>query len=128
MKIAIPSDDGIHMAEHFGRAKYFVVYESDGDKVGSKEVRGNAHSWHHTGNHDADGCNGHGGDHQELVDALYDCNVIICHGIGRKALEVLVRKGIEPLLTNDDLTPEQAANAYLAGNLKTGASPCGCGH
>ena len=127
MKIAVPSDDGINMAQHFGRAKYFVIYENDGAKIVSKEVRGNAHSWEHAGHHNEE-CGGGSDDHEDLLTALGGCQVVICHGIGRVAMRVLEKGGIKSILTDDDLSPEQAVRAYLAGNLRSGNDPCGCNH
>ena len=127
MKIAVPSDDGINMAQHFGRAKYFIIYENAGGKITNKEVRGNAHSWNHPGQHNAE-CGDGSDDHEDLLAALGGCQVVICHGMGRIAMKVLEKGGIKSILTDDDLSPEQAVRAYLAGDLKSGNDPCGCNH
>ncbi len=36
MKIAIPSDDQVHIAGHFGRTRGFLIYDVNGNKINEK--------------------------------------------------------------------------------------------
>ena len=57
-RIAVATTDGVSLSQHFGQSKGFVVFEVDGTKIISSEVRTNQDTPHNEGicNH---------GDHQQ---------------------------------------------------------------
>jgi predicted Fe-Mo cluster-binding NifX family protein len=87
VKIAVPTNDGAALSEHFGRSAAFLVFEIDGAQIKSREMRENQP--HHAGSHEdcQHGSGGHGGghDHGAIVSLLADCDVVLCGGMGRRA-------------------------------------------
>ena len=59
-----------------------------------------------------------------MVDAIQDCQVVLCRGMGWRAAQELVRRGINPLVIQDELTPRQAVQKYLAGELTPAQGFC----
>ena len=53
------------------------------------------------------------------MEMLEGCRAVICGGIGQGAYDSLVRNGIEPVVTPETITIEDAVAQYLAGTLKT---------
>ncbi len=129
-KIAVPSNDGTNISEHFGMSPTFVVFETENGAIVGKETRGNAQEQHEPGE-----CHGagehnptHGHNHAGMAEVLKDCETILCRGMGRRAAESLKEYGIVPLLVQTELPAEEAVLAYLAGSLPTGGSFCHCQH
>ena len=50
-KIAVATNDNVLVAGHVGRCKAFLIYETDGSKIISKEIRENSFT-HHSPNSD----------------------------------------------------------------------------
>ena len=127
-KIAVPSDDGIFIAAHFGRSASFVVFEIENGRIARKEVRANGAGAQHgecdgSGAHHAD----HGRDHHATMgETLRDCDAILCGGMGRRAAEALKAFGVEPLIVETELPAEQAVEDYLSGALPASAEFCRC--
>ncbi len=131
MKIAVASADGRMLSSHFGRSACFVVFEVADGKIISREERTNSftafgkgectdpdHHHHHDGHHS----------HADVVNALSDCEVLLCGGMGRRAAEELSARGIRPLIVEADLPAESAVTAYLSGSLKAAGTFCACSH
>lgn len=126
MRIAIPSDDGIKMAAHTGRARGFVIYDINKDQVVKLDYRSNTYTAHAKGQ-----CNGestekqHGHhDHGELLDALHDCQVMIARGMGPRLVMDLSRRNIDVVFCDQDVAGE-AAEQFAAGDLvSTGKNRC----
>ncbi len=135
-KIAVPSDDGVSIAGHFGRCASFIVFETDESKVMGKEVRANGQGGGHHGEchgaeghgHDHGHSHGHGHNHASMAEVLQDCEAILCRGMGWRAAEALQATGIQPLMVQTDLPAQEAVEAYLAGALATGDGFCRCHH
>jgi len=130
MKIAIASADGVTLSPHFGRSTCFIVFEVSDGKVIGREVRDNTHTAFAKGE-----CSGaearHGAgehSHAAVVNALRDCQVVLCGGMGWRAAEELKANGIQALVVEGQAAPEEAVAAYLAGNLKRTGSFCRCQH
>ncbi len=129
-RIAVPSDDEIFIAAHFGRSAFFLVFETEDGKVVRKEVRANGQSGgqpgdcHGAGEHDP----AHGHDHATMGEVLQDCEAILCGGMGWRAAEALKAFGIEPLMVQTELPAQEAVEAWLAGTLATGTGFCRCHH
>ncbi|MCZ7557266.1 MAG: NifB/NifX family molybdenum-iron cluster-binding protein [Bacteroidia bacterium] len=142
MKIAIASDDGIHVAGHAGRSEGFVVMEYDGHAVTQREYRtspmpGHVHAGEHHpdahGHHHAhaDTVSGsqhmhrHGGDfsdahaqkHARIRAALAGCDILICGGMGHRLQTDLHQAGITVRLTTLG-NVEDAFQAWRDGRLE----------
>jgi predicted Fe-Mo cluster-binding NifX family protein len=117
------------IAGHFGRCGFFVIFEASPAGVVEVERRANANSHHHV--HGDCGGRDHEGaadGHQSFLAALHDCTVVICRGMGRRAVADLAARGIAPAIVSEDLTARQAAEMYATGALKfAGDSSC-CSH
>jgi predicted Fe-Mo cluster-binding NifX family protein len=122
MKIAVVSDDGTTISQHFGRAMFYVVSTVEGGKVVSKEKRPKA--GHHTfaaqEQHPAG--QPHGFDaasqakHRSMADTIADCQVLLAGGMGRGAYESLKSFNIKPVITDvGDI--DQAVQLYVDGKL-----------
>ncbi len=98
MKIAFITDDGKTISRHFGRAQYYLVLEIEDGEVINREMRDKLGHFHfvneedhheHVHNHGDNG--GHGMDagshqkHTQMANAISDCEVIICGGMGMGA-------------------------------------------
>ena len=47
MRIAVPTNDGTSISEHFGRSAAFLVFETENAQIKSREVRANAAQHQH---------------------------------------------------------------------------------
>ena len=114
-KIAIATEDGVHISAHFGRAPYFEVLTLDGGEIVARERR---EKTHHQGSHDHahPEQGGHDTHASSMVDAVRDCTVIIAGGMGKPAYASIQAANLTPLLT-DIREIESAALAYAAGKL-----------
>ena len=124
MKIAVVSDDGSNISQHFGRAQTYVVLTAEDGKIISKETR--AKAGHHTfaGGQHPETAPGerHGfdagarGRHAAMVQNIDDCQVVIAGGMGWGAHGNLKSRGIEAVITDvDDI--EKAVTLYIEGKL-----------
>jgi len=120
-KIAIATDDNQTVAGHVGRCRAFLIFETDGAKILNTEVRENLFT-HHRQNENSENENGHhhGGEHahghQNLVEGLKDCEVVIFSHGGWRLIEDLKANNITPILTNEKIA-ERAILKYLKGEL-----------
>ncbi len=122
MKVAVVSDDGTTVSQHFGRAMFYVVSTVEDGKVLSREKRPKA--GHHTfGPHgEHHGEERHGFDaasqakHRSMADTIVDCQVLLAGGMGRGAYESLKSYNIKPVVTDvEDI--DQAVQLYVDGKL-----------
>ncbi len=106
MKIAVASDDKVTVRKgHFGEARYYLVFEADGDKILTEEVRENPYF-------------GDEHEHQrakKILPLVQDCDVLIGRSMGRHSVPNLVAKGKTPLLSLLNGVTE-SVEAYLAGD------------
>lgn len=124
MKIAFITEDGITISQHFGRAPYYLVLTiEDGkiihremrDKMGHREFHNRPHeNDQHTGSHGTDPSSHH--KHASMAEAIADCKVIICGGMGMGAYQSMLRLNIQPLVT-DMRDIDAAAQAFIDGKL-----------
>ncbi|XUX00527.1 MAG: NifB/NifX family molybdenum-iron cluster-binding protein [Dehalogenimonas sp.] len=124
MKIAVASDDGLNLSQHFGRAAYYIVYTIENDKVASKEVREKVGHHSFIEGPGAKSCHDHGqhgehgmdidsqNKHRSMLSAAEDCEYIVAGHMGGGAFHSMVEKGIEPLLTNIK-DPDEVIKAIL---------------
>lgn len=120
MKIAVPTDDGNRIAEHFGRAQSFLIFTVEEGKVLARDVleSRSPHTEDNTGHSH--------GECAWFMPSLEGSDVIISRGMGRKAMAYFNEAGIKPVFT-DLQNAEEAVQAYANGTLKECAQP-DCGH
>lgn len=127
MKIAVVTDDGSTISQHFGRATKYAVYDIEEGKVLSKELRDKAghhtfqqegHEHHHDHHHEhGHGMDAHSADkHAQMVASITDCEVLLCRGMGRGAFLSMEQAGIKPLQVDFHFI-EEAIRALLAGEI-----------
>jgi transcriptional regulator with XRE-family HTH domain/predicted Fe-Mo cluster-binding NifX family protein len=125
MKIAIITDDGKSISQHFGRAPYYLVLTIEDGKITNREMRDKMghnqfNSQPHAEEHEhgeAHGCGAGSHDkHVSMAEAIADCKVLLCGGMGMGAYNSMVQLNITPVVTNlSDL--DQAAQAFIDGKL-----------
>lgn len=122
MKIAVVTDDGTTVCQHFGRAMFYIVSTVEGGQVMGREKRPKA--GHHTfGPHEQHhGEEKHGFDaasqarHRSMAEPIADCQVLLAGGMGRGAYESLKSYSIEPVVTDvEDI--DRAVRLYVDGKL-----------
>ncbi len=127
MKIAIVSEDGVTISQHFGRAPFYVVVTVENGKIVSHETRnklGHAHfsGLHEQQSHETDP-RGHGFDpaaqnrQAQMAAAILDCEVLLVRGMGMGAYESMKQANIR-LIVTDVANIDEAVQEYLAGRLK----------
>lgn len=103
-KIAFPTDDGVTICPHFGRAQFYVVVtlnEPDAPQYERREkVAHGSHEAHeHEHEHDAEHHQRH--DHNPMFAPLSDCQVLVAGGMGQPAYEHAQGMGLQVLLTGE---------------------------
>ncbi len=124
MKIAVISEDGATISQHFGMAPLYVVVTIEDGKVVNKETRPKAGHHNLGGHHEEHSTPGqrHGFDasaqqtHATMAGNITDCQVLIAGGMGWGAYESLKSQNIEPIIT-DVKDIEQAVKLYIEGKL-----------
>ncbi len=120
MKIAVVTDDGKTICQHFGRAKYYLVVEIQEGRIvdgvlrpkAGHHTRGHEHGYEHGHNHDHD----HGADsrHRQMVETIRDCRTVLVGHMGPGAREALSAAGITPRST-EIREIDEAVRRYLDG-------------
>jgi predicted Fe-Mo cluster-binding NifX family protein len=123
MKIAVVSDDGINISQHFGRASLYVVVTIEGGKVVNKEQRekmGHRHFASSESHEQHGGRHGYGPEaqskHSMMAETISDCQVLIAGGMGMGAYEGMISYSIEPIVT-DISNIDDAVRLYNEGKL-----------
>ena len=123
MKVAVISDNGTDLSQHFGRAPYYIVFTIEDGKITQRDLREKlGHNQFGSGHHEHEHGHEHGqdaashGKHASMAEAISDCQALICGGMGMGAYESLKRLNIKPVVT--DMTDAEAAvKAYIDGSL-----------
>ena len=117
MKIAIPSMDDCGLqaavAGHFGQASFFTLVDPD-----TGEVSAQANSGHHQ-----DG-------QQTPAELLAEAgaNVVLCNGLGRRAVSFFAEAGIDVFMGAEG-TVQEAIEAHRQGQLQAATEAAACpGH
>ena len=128
MKIAVASDNAVGIADHFGRSRYFLIFELQDGVIQRTEMRPNGHTAFARGECAGEGHEPHAGghDHAGIVGLLKDCEAVLSHGMGWRAAEALRANGIRPFMVAAPLSAEEAVRAYASGTLEVSGEPCGC--
>ena len=125
MKIAVITDDGTTVSQHFGYAPYYVVFMVENGKVISKEKLEKAghHTLgggHHEGQHGAGEKHGLNpaaqSQHASMMDNILDCQVLIAGGMGYGAYESLKSQNIDTIIT-DVANIDESVKLYLEDKL-----------
>lgn len=124
MKIAVITEDGKTISQHFGRARYYLVLTIEEGKIVGREMRDKmGHNQFSTQPH-AEGAQGagHGLDsashdkHVSMAEAIADCKALLCGGMGMGAYDSMRRLNIQPVVTElRDI--DAAAQAFVDGKL-----------
>jgi len=124
VKIAVITEDGVTVSQHFGRAPLYLVVTTEDVRIIGKETRDKA--GHHTfaaGQHPetAPG-ERHGYDtgaqsrHATMAGTIADCQVLIAGGMGWGAYDSMKSYNVEPVVTDVEGIDE-AVQLYLDGKL-----------
>ncbi|MDX9690741.1 MAG: ATPase [Proteobacteria bacterium] len=110
MIIAIPVENG-KLCSHFGHCLAFALIQIAADKKTIAARRDIDAPPHEPG---------------LLPNWLFDrgVNLILCSGMGPRALELFAQKGIEVVTGAPVLMPEELVAVYLSGALKTNPNSC----
>jgi len=112
VKIAAVSEDLRTVAQHFGRAPYYVVVTVEEGAVVSRETRAKASHRDFAGGADP----GPGAKHQTMAGVISDCAALLAGGMGSGAFAALGAAGIVAVLT-DEIDIEAGALRYARGDL-----------
>ena len=115
MKIAVITEDGQTVSQHFGRAPWYLVTTVEDGAIVATETRPKA------GHRDFEaGATAAGAPpeerHQRMAGAISDCTTLIAGGMGLGAFESLRARGIEPVLT-DETDAAAACLRFARGDL-----------
>ena len=119
-QIAIPSDDGKNISLHFGRCKYFVIYEIDGKKIVARKVSDNIYCPHRSGvcpktvkSKDKTFLKKH---EESVLFELKDCGLVIGSYINPVLKKTLQKNNIKYMVVDEKLA-EEAIRKYLINAL-----------
>ena len=124
MKIALVTDDGKTISQHFGRAShYMVVTVEDGnitdhemrEKIGHAQLHAEGHGHEKAGEQHGYGPaadNRHG----RMAETITDCEAVLCRGMGMGAYENMKARNIHPVVT-DIADIDEAVMAYANGQI-----------
>lgn len=124
MKIAVITDDGKTISQHFGRAPYYLVLTiEDGkiinrelrEKMGHNQFRNQEHGEHaHHAEHGLDSTSHD--KHVSMAETIADCTALLCGGMGMGAYDSMRRLNITPIVTElSDI--DAAAQEFIDGKL-----------
>ena len=124
MQIAVVSDDGASVSQHFGRAELYIVLTVRNGKITAEERRPKLDRRAFVGQpHEEDDAQGrHGFDagaqsrHGQMAQAISDCRALIAGGMGWGACESLQQLGIDVVVTDVE-SARDAALRYAKGDL-----------
>jgi predicted Fe-Mo cluster-binding NifX family protein len=123
MKIAVVSDDGVYISQHFGCAMLYVVSTVENGKVVKKEQRPKVGHHHvlsfepekkHQGKHGYDDESKY--DHELMAKPITDCQVLITGGMGWGAYDSMKSFNMEPIIT-EVVSIQEAVKLYIDGKL-----------
>ena len=124
MKIAIITDDGKTISQHFGRAQYYLVVTVENgqiierqlrDKLGHTHFTNQPHEDYQPGQPHGMGAAAHN-KHLSMAGTISDCEALLCRGMGMGAYNSMQQVGIRPIVT-DIADIEEAVMAYVEGRI-----------
>ena len=111
LKIAVPTDDGINISQHFGQAIYFKILSLENNQVVTSEIREKA--IHTPGTPSADGM--HPG--AIMIESISDCQTLIAGGMGSPVYNRAIAAGLKVILTRQS-DIDLAVRDFLVGKLE----------
>lgn len=124
MKIAVVTENGQNISQHFGRAPYFAILTVEEGKVLNMEMRERktghfAQGQNQEQEHDHSQGHGVGQDdkHDVMAREIGDCQVLIAGGMGIGAYKRFFENGINVMMT-DKSDINEAVKLFSEGNLK----------
>lgn len=124
MKIAVITDDGKTISQHFGRAAYYLVATVEDGKIVGRELRqkmghtqfvGQPHIEEEPGQPHGMGEASHN-KHLQMAESIADCEALLCRGMGMGAYQSMQVRGIRPVVT-DIASVDDAVMAYADGSI-----------
>lgn len=124
MKLAVITDDGKTISQHFGRAVHYLVLTIENGQIAAREMRDKMGHNHFSSQHveveipgQPHGTSAASHDkHAEMANTISDCQTLLCGGMGRGAYDSMLRLNIQPVVS-DILDIDAAVQAYLDGKL-----------
>jgi predicted Fe-Mo cluster-binding NifX family protein len=124
VKVAVITDDGRTISQHFGRAPFFLVATVEDGRVLGTEMRQKAghHTFAQAGEPHHAQAGPHGfdpasqGRHAAMLAAIQDCQVVLAGGMGEGMYQNLQQVGIRPVMT-EIRSIEEALQAFVEGRL-----------
>lgn len=124
MKIAVVTEDGKIISQHFGRASHYMVVEMEEGKIIGHELRDKLnHKQFQTEEHEhgeRGGQHGYGpaadNRHGRMAETITDCEAVLCRGMGIGAYENMKTRNIRPVIT-DIADIDEAILAYANGQI-----------
>jgi predicted Fe-Mo cluster-binding NifX family protein len=128
VKIAVASTNGIDVSAHFGRSRCFVVFTVEDGKITGQEVRDNTYTAHAQGQcqEQAEHRHDQPHSHADIVEALRECQFVLCGGMGWRAAQELKAAGIRPLALGAAALAREAVEAFLKGSADISIPFCRC--
>ncbi|MHB2155918.1 NifB/NifX family molybdenum-iron cluster-binding protein [Calditrichota bacterium GD2] len=129
MKVAIVTNDGQFVSQHFGRSKYYKVYTIEDNQIINVEMRERGIGHHsesikhsaHSEHHEPKRHHGYGPEakakHVMMAREIADCDVLIAGGMGMGAYEAFKAAGLQVILT-DIVSTEEVITAFNEGKLE----------
>jgi len=123
LKIAVITDDGKTISQHFGRAAFYMVLSIEEGEIINREMRNKlGHNQfsavgpeeHYHEQHGLDDASHN--KHAQMAGSISDCQALLCGGMGMGAYESMRRLNIQPIVT-DLRDIEAATQAYMDGKL-----------
>jgi predicted Fe-Mo cluster-binding NifX family protein len=125
MKIAIPSDDQLHISAHFGRTRGFMIFDIVGESIHKKYVSNTFTGHVQAGQHLHE--DGHQTDtHSRIFSALDGVEVVIAGGMGRRLYADFEQKNIQVFVTRET-NIENALKLFIQNELDNNEGKC-CDH
>jgi predicted Fe-Mo cluster-binding NifX family protein len=124
MKIAVVTEDGSKVSQHFGRAPYFQVVIVEGGQIVAREQRDKVSHAHFADEpHEAEAPGKRHGTgpaaqdrHAQMAGAIADCEAVLCGGMGAGAYQSMQQRGIRPIVTDIE-SIDEAVMAYVEGSI-----------
>lgn len=129
MKVAVPSEDGVFLSQHFGRTPGFAIFEVADGNIVKREYRTNTFTGHVTeqhhgmGNHEEHDADHAVRTHGRILAALGDCDVVIAGGMGRRLFEDFSDHGKRIYITTQ-IEVKKAVELFLADELSSDKPAC----
>jgi len=129
MKIAVPSDEGRYLSQHFGRTLGFSIFEVTNGQIVNQIYRPNTFTGHALGlhyehqHHGADNDDHTRHSHGSILSALNDCEIVIAGGMGQRLYIDLTGAGKKVFITTQRET-RKAVEMFLADELSSDKEAC----